>query len=1106
MLTNQSEVKKHPKKPLGEEASTTEIKSSWAQLFGNFGAKEDSRHKRNSSGSFGSTSSIDKIMQKSNSQSSESIQSDKSSSAKDVFKNLKTKLMKNSRQTKKRLSETEKEQLEYITRLYAEIDPDTPEDRLTEIEKGVVKLKKYFEEQLNYNKPKPIANKEKELLEISPPLEESVMTNDKLGKISQNPLIRPAEPPDNNKSSLIRNEAFFASCERLHLLEPPALRSKSMNDIYFKQDEPLSVCLKHFNTTEDLTTDLYDNVILRPGNSRLQLNITEGTYRIAKSPAIPENSRPTSIEESRNSFTKSMLNNEDSFYNTNSFFYQEPVKYDNIKYENLEYLYSKIDRSRPEESLSKEDRFVLRLKRALDEMGRKNTLRKSKISRKRKLGISGPTKESVMSNAKLTKIINDPNVQQIKKDDVMTKRSILDKIGFRMHKRNSASENVVDAVNENVVNADASDRRSDGFVFVEEHENAAGVQRNPNGFIFSEEFEQRSEEEGDAVSFDDTPLHKIFGSNSSLYDTVILQSPLQKTIAERQATLKAIKSIDEEEPTEIYQTDVKAEDINEQQKTIAERKATLKAAPNIDEEEPTGVFKTDVKAEGINKEPLLNVSSVEVDCVHRKKSDRREVKERPKLKDVDRLSHSLFSRNLDKSEIDLILSYVNTENYVVPGSPLNDREMKFIERAKKEFPETIDEHIYESCEGLKRVEPEEENNSKTSQFKKPIPLPRTVGVKNEKGNENFGNLLIHKSTDIKESPGNDYTSVQVEQFPIKSVEYVSVKDDIDNKIDCVRASSIKENADMESKSSSHVDTKPTGSVPKVPQNRQRRHSSENVKELEVTQKPSRISIHNLEDAKSVQDVPADDLSSDGSKFLRKVPKFLNDCERRIESDNRKEPVIDEATSERHFFTIVPKESTDRSYLELFKSPEEKTYDQISGQKDKHISAPYVNIHFFGGSDDDGSEDSVAKTESLKIEEAEEKPVIVDYVPLDASKPKDPEFSGPSASYDSLERVAALQMFHPRSSSNIQAKGSQDHDKYLDKCELERRSTSSVSSSDSRKRADNPRLSVQDVRKKFEQSASGPVPLPGLDFKYYDTLKRVPKKKNFRDGRKEQREQ
>lgn len=936
-------------------------------------------------------------MQKNNSQSSESVHSDKPSGAKDIFKNLKTRLTKNPRQPKKRLSDTEKEQLEYITRLYAEIDPDTPEGQLTEIEKGVVKLKIYFEQQLHCNKPKPVANKEKELLKISAPLKESVMTNDKLEKISQNPLVKPVVATE---SSLVRNEAFFASCEELHLLEPPVQRSKSMNDIYFKQDEGFSVCLKHYNTTEDL----HENVILRPGNSRLRLNITEGTYRITKSPTIPEN-RPSTIDESRNSFTQNMLK-DDFSYETNSFFYQKPVKYENITYENLEYLYGRIDRNRPEESLSKEDRFVLRLKRALDEMGRKNTLRKSKVGRR---GISGPTKESVMKNSKLTDIINDPNVRPVKKDPETPKKSILGKIGFKAHKRNSGSENVVDAVNENVLNRPERNSADD--------------------FVFSEE--KRDE---DAISFDDT-VCKIFGSNSSLYETVILQSPLQKTIAERNASVKPVFSGDSEKTNDI-------------------------SAP---------------KTEEINKK-LTNVPLIKIDSF-----DNRET-ERNGWKDADRLSRSLFNRNLDKSEVDLVLSYVNTDNYVIPSSPINEKEMIFIERAKKEFPES-NEHIYETFEGLKKEE---------KGFKKPVPLPRSVGVKSVKEDEISENLCSHKPDEIEEGIDSDLRY---------SVETVSVKNDVDDKIFSFQLPkdlipSFKEDVSvMESKSSPRVNDKATGSIPKVPQNR---HSSENV----ATENPSQTSVSNLENPK---DIP-DDASSDGSRVLKKVPKFLNDSERRAETD----ALPDEPeTEKRHFFKIVPKESTDRSYLDLFKSPEEKTYEQMSGVKDRNVSAPYVNIHFFGGSDlsENGSDDSLSKTEQQQSAEEVRKPAIVDYVPLDTSKSKNCETTGPSASYDSLERVATLQMFRPLSSAAVLDKSSQDHDKYLDKCELERKSTStSFSSSDSRKKADTQRLSVQDVRKKFEQSSSGPVPLPGLDFKYYDTLKRVPKKKNFRDSRKEGKEQ
>lgn len=108
-------------------------------------------------------------------------------------------------------------------------------------------------------------------------------------------------------------------------------------------------------------------------------------------------------------------------------------------------------------------------------------------------------------------------------------------------------------------------------------------------------------------------------------------------------------------------------------------------------------------------------------------------------------------------------------------------------------------------------------------------------------------------------------------------------------------------------------------------------------------------------------------------------------------------------------------SYDESYLNLFKSPEEKMYEDMSGAK--RPLKGYLNFTYLGEASDSESCEEISRNlieEEKPLEETESKPKIIDFVPLDeATKPV---FKKENVTYDTLEREKAFHVLNTAASS------------------------------------------------------------------------------------------
>uniref|UniRef100_A0A1Y1JW84 Uncharacterized protein n=1 Tax=Photinus pyralis TaxID=7054 RepID=A0A1Y1JW84_PHOPY len=91
----------------------------------------------------------------------------------------------------------------------------------------------------------------------------------------------------------------------------------------------------------------------------------------------------------------------------------KPVGGNSVTFETLDELYEKINMDKPDDQFTKEEKFVIKLKHSLDEMGRKNTLKRSVMKKKKKLLISEPIFTSVFSNQKLVSYLSDPSIKTV---------------------------------------------------------------------------------------------------------------------------------------------------------------------------------------------------------------------------------------------------------------------------------------------------------------------------------------------------------------------------------------------------------------------------------------------------------------------------------------------------------------------------------------------------------------------------------------------------------------------------------------------------------------------------------------------------------------------
>ncbi|KAF5291789.1 hypothetical protein FQA39_LY14277 [Lamprigera yunnana] len=83
-----------------------------------------------------------------------------------------------------------------------------------------------------------------------------------------------------------------------------------------------------------------------------------------------------------------------------------------IKYETLDDLYAKIDFNKCEAEFTNEERFVIKLKRSLDELGNKSTLKKVALKGRRP-HISEPVLTSTFTNQKLMSVLSDSRIKSV---------------------------------------------------------------------------------------------------------------------------------------------------------------------------------------------------------------------------------------------------------------------------------------------------------------------------------------------------------------------------------------------------------------------------------------------------------------------------------------------------------------------------------------------------------------------------------------------------------------------------------------------------------------------------------------------------------------------
>lgn len=995
--------------------------------------------------------------------SSISLQGEKSTLA--IMERLKTfgtKILGTSKTDERRLSKQEKEQMEYINKLYYKIGPKLPEDQLSETDKAIVRLKKIFDQEVMHVKAKPVANKSKSSLDISAPFVTSVMCNTKLEEISRNPKIKPA--------NIVRNEAFFAT----HDLSE-AKRSKSLDDLHFLEDKRLSRnSFQRANTLENLCTD--EHIVLRPANSRLKLNLTKGTYRFTK--------KDEDKLEARDTIVQSVGHTQSDFEATDSFLFEKPVQHPpkKVSYENLEEMYRKIDMSLPEEQLSKQEQFVVRLKRGLDEMGRKNTLRKHPGFVRKKVDISRPTQESVLRNLPLVNILNDPGIHSVETKPEEPKKSFnLMKWG----KGRKKSDDICDAVNESV--------------------------------ITKEEVIQEDVEE-------DMDAKKDTGSVSSLFESVILHSPLYKVITERNGPSFDHKRKSEETVAEKPFEPSSSDEVTGKSAEVVVVKSPELVATVEASSEVRDVYKAIIV-------PVVDVTPAEESVPL----------DEPFLE-------SLKKHNLDSGEISLVLSYTQSPGYKPPYSPITKEEMRFIERAKLEYPSSprldddlpesdgvYEEPEYENFMFLRRNENRDEERPLSLEIKKPVPLPRKFientdsscgrddgnveetddglerDVTNSNGSLEFAEAAQPQSSEscVPDLQNEDFAA----QSNTKSTQNECLKEPEELITETDEDGSVQENVehvtvtDVPELSDSHIKIDSEVYETISPQeNGLRLGNNENpsdVAKSSMKRRNSKAELHGKQpigDLHSTSDEntlrilenflenertassqnatckirDANDSSNESLK-LRKVPKFFTRDSAPSSREKDREPMAQilkedppdaiDATLQQ---SLPNTDSVDQSYLSLFKSPEEKLYEEISGTAPRHPTTGFINIHFLTVSSDDS--DIVDEDNALKLtdeeKQQEEKPI--DYVSMDPPEKK---------------RLLKRAESNPSASSTKKPKKI-NHDKYLDKCELER--TSPETSGSSRESlyvgrySLGSRSSFEAARKKFEANVGTPAP-PGMQF-------------------------
>lgn len=302
----------------------------------------------------------------------------------------------------KKLSQGEEKIMESLHEMYKEIDPEKPDSMLSSEQAIVKKLKTLYEN--DSTAYKPIAPRRKHELAISKPLLKSVYANPKLESIAKDPKLRTL---DSDRFSWMGQKRFSDDLIGTKNTEVPESFISYLQES--PKTSPKTSSIKH----QDFLTDIPNEFPLRRYSSKEDLSgiaeLESFKHSFSKSPGKRSSMKSIQSDTSSNNSQKKRVSFDEK---RNSCV----VIKEFLSYESLEDIYSKIDPKVPEEQLNKEQRFALRLKTSMDNLGRKPELRKRPTFKKSSVVISSPLRESVLRNTKLLSIIKDPIVKTAGED------------------------------------------------------------------------------------------------------------------------------------------------------------------------------------------------------------------------------------------------------------------------------------------------------------------------------------------------------------------------------------------------------------------------------------------------------------------------------------------------------------------------------------------------------------------------------------------------------------------------------------------------------------------------------------------------------------------
>lgn len=145
-------------------------------------------------------------------------------------------------------------------------------------------------------------------------------------------------------------------------------------------------------------------------------------------------------------------------------------------------------------------------------------------------------------------------------------------------------------------------------------------------------------------------------------------------------------------------------------------------------------------------------------------------------------------------------------------------------------------------------------------------------------------------------------------------------------------------------------------------------------------------------------------------------------------------------------------SYDESYISLFKSAEERLYENITGKRKPQKG--YLNINYLGEASDSESCEEINRsiTEDKTLMEDNSKPKIIDFVPLDdATKPVFNKDILSEPNYETLEREKTYHVLNIAATSGAVRKSTSS---------IENRNVRTITPSSSR-------MSFSDAKKVFE---------------------------------------